>query len=114
MKEERIDLSPLDPSRDEARWEAMIQSAVSRGLAARERPYTIWSQLLEWAVPALAVAATAALAVWVGAVIWGKSDQGSATRPAEPTQVLTQWAAADASPATNRILEVLGGHHVED
>lgn len=107
MSEEReIDFTLLDPSRDRAHWEQMIDSVVER-TCARRRSHSVGAQVRAWARPALAMAAAMALAVWAGALL---SD--APTPPADPAQLLSQWAVSGEVPSTTKILEVLGGDHV--
>jgi hypothetical protein len=114
MNDERIDLSLLDPSRDPKRWERLVASVTSRALAAHRRRLTISYQLTAWARPALALAAAAALASWVGTVVAPTRNGSAARTEPEPAYVLSAWANGDDVPATPRILEVLGGSHGTD
>ena len=105
MSEEgRIDFGPLDPSRDRERWEVMVGAVVAGGLARRR--LTVGAQLRPWGVPSLAMAAALALVVWLAG--WWRGDPVATV---EPTRVVTEWAMQDEIPATERILEVLGGDH---
>lgn len=114
MNSNPIDFSPLDPSRDPRRWEAAVRSVVDRGIAARTKREAFGHQLLLLARPALAVAASAALAIWVGAAAWTEEEDDPRTQTADSALVLSQWAATSDAPSANRILEVLGGRHVKD
>ena len=102
--EGRIDFGPLDPSRDRGRWEAMVGAVVAGGLARRR--LTVGAQLRAWGVPSLALAAVLALVVWL-AGMW----RGELVTTVEPTRAVTEWAMKDEIPATDKILEVLGGEH---
>ena len=100
--EDKIDFGPLDPARDRARWAALVDGIVARAAQAR-RP-SIPRQVLVWARPTLAVAASLALAVWAAAYLGGREPEAEAA----PTELLTRWAQTDEVPAAAQILEVLG------
>ena len=102
---EKIDFGPLDPRRDEPRWEAMVQAVARRGIEGR-RSSAIARQLRGWARPTLAVAATLAVAVWVLAYL----RPAQATTAVAPAAKITAWAWNDEVPATSEILDVLGGN----
>ncbi len=57
MDDDRIDLSPLDPTRDARRWEALVQRAL-------HPPETIWGSLTRLRAGVFALAAVAVLS-WV-------------------------------------------------
>ena len=121
MEDERIDLSALDPARDEKRWSEMIDRVSARSIAARSRPRAdagaglIAHQIVAWARPALAIAATLALVVWAVAFAANSSRSpavGEAAR-AEPAFALSTWASRDELPSTADLLDTLGGEHAE-
>ncbi|TNF32164.1 MAG: hypothetical protein EP329_11090 [Deltaproteobacteria bacterium] len=102
-----VDLTPLDPSRDEPRWERMIASVVQRALTEARR-LTVARQLAAWARPVLAIAATLAIAAWTGAALTPTGATATA-----PTSVMTQWAYEGQAPEAATIFETLGGDHGE-
>jgi hypothetical protein len=102
MDNRPVDLSVLDPSRDARRWAALLESVASRAWAARKRQLTILAQLVHWARPALAIAATIALFCWMG------SRGETTTTQLEPADQLSAWAAQDTRPPTSAIIAVLG------
>jgi hypothetical protein len=112
MTDRKIDLTALDPSRDEARWERMVRSVATRGAegAARRRPGPLLLQLAAWARPALACAAALALAVWVPA--WLRASRVETAIPAAaPTDRMARLAAGAASDdagAATALLLALG------
>jgi hypothetical protein len=118
MTDRKIDLSPLDPSRDPLRWERMVRSVAARGAeaAARGRPATLALQLVAWARPAMAAAAALALAVWVPA--WLRAGPTATTTPpstttpagtaADTAARLAAWAATDESATASSLLLTLG------
>ena len=110
MDDERIDLSALDPSRDAARWDQMIESVAARALEARSRPSPVALQVVAWAPAALVLAAAAALVVWLAPT---GSGTPAATPPAQQPAAfaLAQWASSGELPKTAELLETLGGDH---
>ena len=109
MHDERIDLSALDPARDDQHWNQLVESVVARSLAARQQPLTVGHQMLAWARPILAVAAALALAFGIRELL--PHQRVAHYRPVEPAFVLANWAANNERPDTTRILQVLGGSH---
>jgi hypothetical protein len=79
--DEKIDLSPLDPSRDRVRWERMVRS-----VAAQAAPHPVLLDLLRLARPALAIAAALAILAWVPA-LFSQREAGS----------LVEWASPSAA-----------------
>jgi hypothetical protein len=72
MNEERIDFSPLDPTRDRARFDSTVRSISARAagaLAARRARSNPVSELARWRRPVLAAAAVALL--FCGGVLIG-------------------------------------------
>ena len=69
MRDDKIDLSPLDPSRDTQRWNQLMDSIARRAIEARERRSSPVYQLLAWARPAAVAAVVAALIAVIGASI---------------------------------------------
>jgi hypothetical protein len=111
MDEQKIDLSVVDPSRDAARWERLVQSVARRAVAARRRRLTVGGQLLAWARPALAIAAGVALVSWVGSLASPEPDAPVAESQEDPAIVLARWASSDERPSATKILRVLGERH---
>jgi hypothetical protein len=109
MNDERIDLSSLDPSRDEARWNRRIELIAARAAAAGRRRLTVAQQLRTWMRPALAIAASVALVSWLGALASRPSEPTAITATEDPASTLARWAMSDERPSTSSILEVLGG-----
>ena len=108
MKDDRIDLSCLDPSRDPQRWDRIVASIASRAIEARRRRFTISFQLLAWARPVLAIAATVALGIWAGALLNSDSSETWTASSEDPVYKLAGWAIQDQVPPTTEILKVLG------
>jgi hypothetical protein len=109
MESEKIDLSPLDPTRDQGRWNDLISAIARRGVEARRRRMSVTYQLLAWARPAVAMAAAVALIVAVGASASRYQSKTNARPAVKPTLILTVWAATNQPPSTATMIEVLGG-----
>lgn len=102
--DDRLDLGALDPSRDRARWAALVASVASRA-EDKARRASVPRQLLVLARPALALAAVLALVVWGAAYF----DVTSGVEvEAAPTDVLARWAQNDELPAPTQIFDVIG------
>jgi hypothetical protein len=104
MEDERIDFSPLDPSRDRVRWERMVRSVAARGRAARRTP------ILRWARPALAAAAIAAAAAWAPLLVRGGGG-GATVAASDPATSLADWARSGETPAPGELIGMFGGDH---
>ena len=102
-EDEKIDFGALDPSRDAQRWERMLSSVIDR-VHKKRRPRSISLQLVSWARPTLAIAASLALVVWVGALV-GRSPR---TQPPELTQAMSQWLVNGDASAAEQLIEVMG------
>ena len=105
-----VDLSALDPSRNQLRWERTIQELAARGYAERRRRYVLDRELLRWARPVLAVAAALCLIVWTAGYLRSSRAVGparSATMP--PALTLAAWAANDRIPDSSELFGILGG-----
>lgn len=111
MKGDRIDFSPLDPSRDQDRWNDLLASVARRAVQARRRRLTVAVQLLTWSRPMLAAAAGLALVSWIGAMASGTGQAPTTTASEAPAMTLAAWAEQDRLPDTPKILELLGATH---
>lgn len=105
MNQQPLDLSVLDPSRDEARWQQLIRSIAQQACARRR--VTIGRQMVDWARPVVVAVAAVALVCWVGAVVARRPRATSGTTE-HPALVVASWAVSDEVPPTTTILEVLG------
>ena len=111
-----VDLSALDPSRDEVRWAAMVKQVAKRAVALRaaRREPTVGSLLLAWSRPVLAAAAILVAASWA---IAGARARTAATTPAASPRAshvpaalqVAAWASNDETPETTAILSAMGG-----
>lgn len=109
-EEDKVDLSPLDPARDPARWDTLVRGVASRALAAHRARNTLAFQIAAWGRPALAAAAALAIVSW--ALAWS-SDSGEMRTSADTTQPaayqLAGWAATGKLPETPQMMSALGG-----
>ncbi|MCC6215913.1 MAG: hypothetical protein IT376_13695 [Polyangiaceae bacterium] len=100
-----LDLGPIDPSRDAARWAAT--AARLGGVAASRRRRTLLArQVRARARPALAVAATVTLAIW-GGVLASRPAPTVAAPPPDPLFAVAAWAAEGAAPDTRELVGLL-------
>lgn len=114
MSQDKIDFSSLDPARDPARFDQMIQSVASRALEAHSRPLTISEQMGRWIRPALAMAAALAIVIWGAALLSNGAQSSTTQQKTDPAYVLSEWASSQERPSTSRIVQVLGGSHVQE
>lgn len=92
MDEPPVDLSPIDPSRDGARWAHLVASVAARA-RARRRP-SFAGSLVRSGVPAFVLAAAAAAAVWIAR----PRPRVEPARAAEPADLIASWAYGAADP----------------
>jgi hypothetical protein len=103
--DDRLDLGPLDPTQDALRFERMVRSVVARAVA--QRPPEAQLLLVRWWGPALALAASLALAAWLPSMLRG-STQSSATSNSDPATVLLSWARSGGPSSASDVLDSLG------
>ena len=105
MSDRKIDFSVIDPKRDADRWNRMVDTTLQRALAQRQSAVSV--TLLEWARPALLVAAGMALVSWCGVTV--RQNEMVEQRGAdEAAWVLTRWAVTGEEPSVASMLVVLG------
>jgi hypothetical protein len=114
MTDPKLDLTALDPSRDQVRWDRLVRSVAARGAeaAARRRPGWLALELSAWVRPALACAAGVALLVWVPTWLRAPPAPVPATSAAtaDRAALLAAWAASDDPSSASTLLLVLGDH----
>jgi hypothetical protein len=110
MDDERMDFSPLDPSRDEQRWRRNVDALVSRALAERRRRLSIEQQLLHWARPMLAVAAGLCILAWTANLVGGSGGPTRETATNAPALTVANWAANHHIPGPDDLLGTLRGN----
>jgi hypothetical protein len=116
MDDDRIDFSALDPTRDEAHFESLIDSIMERAadrLAERRASSSPLMQLVQWRRPMLAAAAVIAM-VSVG-VLWRvqtpelvEESTGVAEAIGVPT-LLAQGIRNNEMPTTAELFEAFQG-----
>ncbi len=106
-EDERIDFSALDPSRDELRWTRTVDGLVDKALAERRKRLSIERQLLRWARPALAVAASLGLVAWTADFLAAHRPGTTAQHPAALT--VANWAANNQIPQPSELWGALEG-----
>ena len=105
LDDERLDLSPLDPTRDPVRLSALARAiAAQAGERAQPDP---WAALWRLWRPSLALAATCALAAW-GPLLWPRGPSTSEAEVADPASAVLEWARAGAPDSAAEVLRSLG------
>jgi hypothetical protein len=106
-----IDFSALDPSRNQLRWERRILDLAAKAHAEGRRRHALERELLRWARPVLAVAATLCLIAWTAGYVVGHRRQAptAQTWTQSPALDLAGWAANDRIPESSELLRTLGG-----
>ena len=111
MDEDPIDFSALDPKRDSARFERMVQTVVmgARPPAAGLPPLLFG--LIAWGRSAVAVAALLALSAWLPSL--GRRSLGDANSPlmsgTDPVELVSSWAMTDDVPPEIDLVQAMGG-----
>lgn len=96
MDPDKLDLTPLDPSSDGARWEALVQRTAARALAARRAVPAVsplWLGLLSVGRPLLAVGALVAVLAWLPSLLRGGAPTPAPAPADDEAQLLYDWAA---------------------
>jgi hypothetical protein len=108
---DKIDFGPLDPSQDEARWDQLVAQTARRAREHQPRgARTVSGQLVDWGLPAFALAAALSLLVW-SAASWREGHTAratQATRQTEQAAFLLRWALNDEVPPAEVLLQVTG------
>lgn len=116
MTDDRLDLRPLDPTRDSARYERAIGRIMDRAalpLSARRARTTAMGQITTWWRPMLALAAALSLAavgvltqVQPAAAVTEASDASVAEALGIPTALAT-WLDAAETPTAAQVFSAL-------
>jgi len=110
MNDERIDLSPLDPSLDRPRWERLIDAIARQALLDRRPSVTVSAQLVAWLRPALAMAAGVAGVVWLAAAVDRPPVQSSGIGE-DPALATAQWVMNGDPRSPWDLLNMMGADH---
>lgn len=113
-RRDHIDFSPLDPTKNRARFDGIvgeIQRRAAPKLAARRANLSVLAELQSWRRPLLAAAAMLAIAcVGVFARVRVPEPEGSAGGVAEAIGVppqLADWIRSDELPSVAELLVAL-------
>lgn len=109
MDDERINFAAIDPSRNELRWERIVDSLAVKAARDRRKRLSVQWQLLGWARPVLAVAAGLCILAWTTSLLIAKRGPDTASAQDSPALTLAQWAANNQIPEPHLVLGVLGG-----
>jgi hypothetical protein len=104
--DERLDLTALDPTRDRVRFETLVRSTVTAAMARRRRSAT--TEALRWWRPALALAASLALAAWLPVLFGTSGDDPTTATRGDPAIALLTLSRPDANPSPTDILTTFG------
>jgi len=103
MSDEKIDFSPLDPSGDPRRWEALIARTTERAMAARARaPASLTFELARLSWP---LTTAAALVAAVALVLASLSPR---TGGALSVDSVSEWANTGEVPRTVDVVALTG------
>ncbi len=112
MSEDRIDFSPLDPTRDPERFDGIVRSITAeaeRELARRRARTSVVGQLGLWWKPLLAAAAVAGIVALGALARYGspattvEAEIGIAEAIGMPEQVAI-WVRSDEAPSPAELL----------
>ena len=106
MDDDRVDLSALDPAHDPARWNAFVIATAAAASAAARRRASLSRALAGYGIPAFALAAAAALAIWLLAPARGAPAM--TREPYSESDGLVGWALRGV-PDGAGLLSSLGG-----
>ena len=110
---DKLDLGPLDPSQDDARWQRMVAETARRGLEQQRRAQTVSRQLVAWGPATVVAAAALALVTWgASGVAHGRiAERSRVAERTEQAALLLRWAANDQLPPPDVLLQVVGDGH---
>jgi len=111
--DQKIDLSALDPTRDQLRFERMVRGVASQAAARPVRPGEDDDRLgasalaIQWWKPSLALAACLALAAWAPQLFLS-TGATETSASADPGATLLTWTTQAARPSAAEVLQSLG------
>lgn len=108
MHEPKVDLSCLDPSRNEERWAQRINSVAERAFVGYQRRLTVGYQLLIWSRPVLAVAAAVTLIFGAKVLLDRDSPKVLGSSHYQHAYAVVNWANAEQRPEIANVIRVLG------
>ena len=101
--DEKLDLSALDPTRDELRFQRMARSLAARALELRQQADPFSVAVHFWR-PALALAASLALLAWAPSLLSSKAQ----SRTTDPGATLLSWAQGAGPSSAADVLDIFG------
>ncbi|MGC4121448.1 MAG: hypothetical protein QM765_44110 [Myxococcales bacterium] len=106
--DDKLDLSALDPTRDELRFERMVRSLAAKAVAQRP-PDSLGLAVRFWR-PALALAASLALLAWAPSLLTSSSSTVSSDgeTTADPGTTLLSWASGEGPTSAADVLTTFG------
>jgi len=116
MEFERIDLSALDPTRDEALWEELVRRIMDEAApeltrrATRNDPFALlgsWACLMIVAVASIAVVSLALLQRDSGPVELGSTASLNILEALEVPRPAADWLAEDRAPTVADLVTAL-------
>ena len=114
MHDTKLDLTTLDPSRDDKRWALLIESIADRAVARHKKRLTIGYQLLSWSRPVLAAAAAITFVFGAKALLLRGTSKVAASTHYEQAYTLAEWAYSRERPATSNVIFALGDPNVTE
>lgn len=117
MDEERLDLSSLNPTMDENRWERIVEGIMQRArpeLLLRSARAGVLGTLGEWLWPALSAAALAAIisgAVLAqsGRAMEGAFAAGGVVPALDVAEPISAWLDEERGPQVSDLILVMEG-----
>jgi len=104
--DDRIDFSPLDPTRDGMRFERFVRTVAARAAAGR-RHAVMWAFTIRWWRPALILAAMLTLFAWAPWLMATARTDSGALAMADPAATLVQWVHNGKMPSAYEMLDSL-------
>ncbi len=113
MDDDRIDFSALDPKRDPARFERMVQAVVAGVRPPAPAVYPLVLQLVGWGRAAVAVAACLGVAAWLPSLARGRlsATDSPTSNGSDPVELVSAWAETGNVPSDIDLVQALGGLH---
>src|SRR5712692_134036 len=110
MDDDRIDFSTLDPKRDAARFQRMVDSILAGARSPVSAALFLVHELVSGGRTAVAIAALLALTAWLPTLIrndsnWGQSPFGAVS---DPVDLVSSWARTGKVPSEVDPIEALG------
>jgi hypothetical protein len=106
MDEKRIDFSALDPKRDPAHFECMVNAVVAGVRPPATGADSLLQALLGWGRVAVACSVLLAVGIWVPTLVrWRQA----ASAPSDAIALVCRWAEEGAIPPAANVFQALEG-----